>query len=51
MEPIIIPFIPNNLGRVKIKVQVMTGDRKSLGDVDFKYDSGSDFHRLDLWEL
>ncbi|MCL2019757.1 MAG: hypothetical protein FWG70_08365 [Oscillospiraceae bacterium] len=43
MLPIIIPFTPSNLGRVNITAQVMTGDRKSLKDVDFKYDSGSDF--------
>ena len=43
MLPITIQFIPNNLGRIEFRTQVMTGDRKSLKDVDFKYDSGSDF--------
>ncbi|MCL2020412.1 MAG: hypothetical protein FWG70_11760 [Oscillospiraceae bacterium] len=43
MEPIIIPFPENGLGRVVVKAQMMTGDRKSLGDIQFKLDSGSDF--------
>jgi len=43
MLPIIIPFTTNSLGRVDFYAQVMTGDRKSLGDVRFKLDSGSDF--------
>ncbi|MCL2018265.1 MAG: retroviral-like aspartic protease family protein [Oscillospiraceae bacterium] len=51
MLPIIIPFTPNSLGRVKIRAQVMTGDRKSLKDVDLKYDSGSDFTTISCDDL
>ena len=51
MEPIVIPFIPNSLGRVEFKADVMTGDRKSLDKVDFKLDSGSDFTTLSCDDL
>ena len=51
MEPIVIPFTPNNLGRVNIKISVMTGDRKSLKSVNFKLDSGSDFTTLSCDDL
>ncbi|MCL2088025.1 MAG: hypothetical protein FWH14_00945 [Oscillospiraceae bacterium] len=54
MVPIIIPFTPNNLGRVEFDAQMITGDRKGLGDVRFKYDSGSDFTTVNcdtLYEL
>jgi uncharacterized Fe-S cluster protein YjdI len=51
MLPIIIPFVPNNLGRVEFKAGVMTGDKKSLKRVDFKYDSGSDFTTVSCDDL
>ena len=51
MLPIIIKFAPNNLGRVIFEAQVMTGDRKSLGDIRFKYDSGSDFTTISCDDL
>ena len=51
MLPIIIPFIPNSLGRVEFTAHVMTGDRKSLDKVDIKYDSGSDFTTLSCEDL
>ena len=46
MHPIIIPFSPSSLGRVEFSAQVMTGDRKTFGEVEFKLDSGSDFTTL-----
>ena len=51
MEPIIIPFIPNNLGRVVFYAHVMTGDRKSVRRINFKLDSGSDFTTLSCDDL
>ena len=51
MLPITIPFIPNSLGRVEFRAHVMTGDRKSLKGVDFKYDSGSDFTTISCDDL
>jgi len=33
MEPITIPFITNNLGRVDFLADVMTSDNKSFDDV------------------
>jgi hypothetical protein len=51
MVPIIIPFTPNNLGRVEFNAHVMTGDRKSLKKVRFKYDSGSDFTTISCDDL
>jgi hypothetical protein len=51
MESIIIPFVPNNLGRIEFRAQVMTGNRKSLDDVRFKYDSGSDFTTISCDDL
>ena len=51
MQPIIIPFTPNNLGRVIFEAQVMTGDRKSFNDVEFKLDSGSDFTTISCDDL
>jgi hypothetical protein len=51
MLPITISFIPNSLGRVEFVAHVMTGDRKSLDSVRFKYDSGSDFTTLSCKDL
>jgi hypothetical protein len=51
MQPIIIPFSPCNLGRVIFDAQVMTGDRKTFGDVKFKLDSGSDFTTISCDDL
>jgi hypothetical protein len=51
MLPIVIPFPKNGLGRVEFRAHVMTGDRKSLKGVDFKYDSGSDFTTLSCDDL
>ena len=51
MESIVIPFTSNELGRVEFTAQVMTGDRKSLDDVRFKVDSGSDFTTLSCDDL
>ncbi|MCL2087830.1 MAG: retroviral-like aspartic protease family protein, partial [Oscillospiraceae bacterium] len=51
MVPIIIPFTPNSLGRVEFNAKMMTGDRKSLGDIRFKYDSGSDFTTINCDDL
>ena len=51
MEPIIIEFIPNNLGRVIFLAEVMTGDFKSFRDVSFKLDSGSDFTTINVKDL
>jgi len=54
MESIKIPFFSSNLGRIDFVAQVMTADRKTFFDVDFKLDSGSDFTTLscnDLYKL
>ena len=51
MHPIIIPFSPSSLGRVEFSAQVMTGDRKTFGEVEFKLDSGSDFTTLSCDDL
>ena len=51
MQPITIPFSPCNLGRVIFDAQVMTGDRKTFGDVKFKLDSGSDFTTISCDDL
>ena len=51
MHPIIIPFDTNNLGRVEFDADVMTGDRMSLGRVEFKLDSGSDFTTISCDDL
>jgi len=51
MHPIVIPFEPSSLGRVVFLAEVMTGDRKTLGDVIFKLDSGSDFTTLSCDDL
>ena len=51
MLPITISFIPNSLGRVEFVAHVMTGDRKSLDSVRFKYDSGSDFTTISCEDL
>jgi len=51
MEPIIISFTPNNLGRVDFYAYVMTGDRKGLDRIGFKLDSGSDFTTLSCDDL
>jgi len=51
MLPITIDFVPDSLGRVVFRAQVMTGDRKSFGAVVFKLDSGSDFTTLSCRDL
>ena len=51
MQPIVIPFEPSSLGRVVFLAQVMTGNRKTLNDVIFKLDSGSDFTTLSCDDL
>jgi hypothetical protein len=51
MHTIIIPFEPSSLGRVVFLAEVMTGDRKTLRDVIFKLDSGSDFTTLSCDDL
>ena len=51
MEPIVISFSPNNLGRVEFFAYVMTGDKKSLKRIEFKLDSGSDFTTLSYDDL
>ena len=51
MYPIVIPFDINNLGRVEFDLDVMTGDRKTLGTVEFKLDSGSDFTTISCDDL
>ena len=51
MEPIIIPFDSNSLGRVDFTADVMKGDYKSFGSVMFKLDSGSDFTTIDHEDL
>jgi len=51
MQPIVIPFTPNNLGRVIFEAQVMAGDGKSFSDVEFKLDSGSDFTTISCDDL
>ena len=51
MYPIIIPFDTNNLGRVEFVADVITGDRKTLGPVEFKLDSGSDFTTISCDDL
>jgi len=51
MEPIVIPFTSNELGRVDFDAHVMTGDRKSLKRVRFLLDSGSDFTTISCRDL
>lgn len=51
MGPLIIPFVPNNLGRVWINVNMLTKDRKSLEKIRFKLDSGSDFTTINVKDL
>ena len=51
MGVIEIPFTASNLGRVEITAGVMTGNRKSFADVEFKLDSGSDFTTLSCNDL
>ena len=51
MESIIIPFIPNNLGRIVFAAHVMTGNRKSLDKIRFKLDYGSDFTTISCDDL
>jgi len=51
MQPIVIPFTSGNLGRVEFSAQVMTGDRKTFREIDFKLDSGSDFTTLSNEDL
>jgi len=49
--PIIIPFIPNQLGRILFPVQVQSGDGLSHREVEFKLDTGSDFTLLSQGSL
>jgi len=51
VQPIIIQFVPNNLGRVEFLADVMTGDCKTFGGVEFKLDSGSDFTTISCDDL
>jgi hypothetical protein len=51
MEPIIIPFETNSLGRIDFLADVMTNDCKSFDGVRFKLDSGSDFTTIDCEDL
>jgi hypothetical protein len=51
MQPIVIDFEPSGLGRVEFSAKVLTGDRKSLGLVYFKLDSGSDFTTISCADL
>jgi hypothetical protein len=51
MQPIIIPFASHGLGRVVFGAKVLTSDKKSLGSVEFKLDSGSDFTTLSCDDL
>jgi hypothetical protein len=51
MQPIIIRFKPSVVGRVGFTANVLTGDGKSLGAVDFKLDSGSDFTTISCDDL
>ena len=51
MQPIIVPFTPSGLGRVEFPSHVSRSDRKSLGAVRFKLDSGSDFTTLNCKDL
>jgi hypothetical protein len=51
MQPIIIPFTPNNLGRVEFEADIITGDRLSLRTISFKLDSGSDFTTVSCIDL
>ena len=49
--PIIIPFIPNQLGRILFPVQVQTGNGIAHKKVIFKLDTGSDFTLLSRTSL
>ena len=51
MEPIIIQFTTNNLGRVEFRAGVQTGDGLSHKRISFKLDSGSDFTTLSCEDL
>jgi hypothetical protein len=51
MQPIVIPFTPHGLGRVVFEAEVLTSDRKSLREVSFKLDSGSDFTTISCDDL
>jgi len=51
VEPITIPFEPNNLGRVDFEARIVTSDLKSFEIVRFKLDSGSDFTTVDCEDL
>jgi len=51
MEPIVIPFTPNSLGRVEFDAYVMTGNRKALKKIEFKLDSDSDFTTISIDDL
>lgn len=51
MKPIIIPFIPNNLGRVDFRVHVTDATNKGFKRVEFKLDSGSDFTTISCTDL
>jgi len=47
----VIPFDRNNLGRIEFDLDVITGDYKTLGPVEFKLDSGSDFTTISCDDL
>ena len=51
MSPIVIPFNPSKLGRVRFFADVSTGNRKSLKSIQFKLDTGSDFTTLSCKDL
>jgi len=50
MKPIIIPFKTNSLGRIMFNTGILAGDYKSTKDVEFKFDSGSDFTTIH-WDV
>ena len=51
MDPIIISFVPNALGRVIFNADIQTGDGLSHKPITFKLDSGSDFTTLSCMAL
>ena len=51
MPPIIIPFTPNDVGRVLFDAHISTSDNKSLKRVEFKLDYGSDFTTISCDDL
>jgi hypothetical protein len=51
MQPIVIHFKSSGLGRVEFTAEVLTGDKKSLRNIAFKLDSGSDFTTISCDDL